>query len=65
MTITVIIRDLVPLIHMDSPIRRRSVSLMLTKEQEEALKLWHKDEEIGECFMEPLPPTTGEGKGER
>ncbi len=55
MMLTVIIRDLVPLIHMDSPVRRRSVTILLTPEQEESLKLWHKDEEIGECFIEPRP----------
>ena len=39
MTLTVIIRDISPFVHLNGPVGLRTVRIELTKEQEEKLKL--------------------------
>jgi hypothetical protein len=59
--LTVIIRDIGPLIHLQEPPTHRSVQITLTDEQRTALALqWTGSncgvdhyEEIGQCFIEP------------
>lgn len=53
MTLTVIIRDDGPLLYLNEPVAHRSVRIELTAEQVAALVLRHKNEAIGQCFIEP------------
>ena len=52
MRITVIIVDESPLRWLGEPCGHRSVQIVLTPEQEEALRLAHGDERYSTCFVE-------------
>lgn len=72
MKLTVIIRDISPLMFMQEPVTHRAVQIMLTPEQESQLCLKVTGcnngaditEEISSCFIETTPSANGEGEGE-
>ena len=53
MILTVIIRDENPVRYLNEPVRHRSVQVILTREQCDALLLRHDGEAISHAFIEP------------
>ena len=51
--LTVIIRDVAPLMHLNEPCLHRTVQIALTAEQREALRFRHNYEEVSSCHLEP------------
>lgn len=66
--LTVLIRDITPLIHLNEPVSHRRVTIELTAEQQQQLKLEKVGhslgndifEDYGTCLLETQSPTTKE-----